>query len=53
MAMVLVEGGDQLPSLVGEYNGTTDGSGASALMGTSCRRVVMVAVIVGFIMPWY
>ncbi|KAG9650909.1 hypothetical protein KCU64_g8903, partial [Aureobasidium melanogenum] len=24
MAMVLVEGGDQLPSLVGDYNGTTD-----------------------------
>ncbi|KAL6405309.1 hypothetical protein AUP68_11060 [Ilyonectria robusta] len=54
MAMVLVEGGDQLPALVGQYNGTANGSGAATLIGDNyCRAAVIAAIAVGFITLWY
>lgn len=54
MAMVLVEGGDQLPALVGQYNGTADRSRAPTLIGgNDCRPAVIAAIAVGFIMLWY
>ncbi|KAI8648535.1 hypothetical protein NCS55_01492200 [Fusarium keratoplasticum] len=54
MAMVLVEGGDQLPALVGQYNGTADRSRAPTLIGgNGCRPAVIAAIAVGFITLWY
>lgn len=51
MAMVFVEGGDQLSSLVGQYNRTTDTSGATQLMaGYRSRSAVLAAIVVGVTM---
>ncbi|KAF5579807.1 Cupredoxin [Fusarium pseudocircinatum] len=50
MAMVLVEGGDQLPALVGQYNKTADRSGATVLIasryGPSATLVAIVIVAI-------
>lgn len=54
MAMVLVEGGDQLPALVGEYNGTASGSGAATLIGDNyCQFAVITAIAISFITLGY
>ena len=47
MAVVLVEGGDELPALVGQYHGT---SGATALAGGNEGRlsVLIATIVVGF-----
>lgn len=53
MAMVLVEGGDQLPALVGQYNETIDSSGAMSLMaGYCCRSTVIATVMIGVMALW-
>ncbi|KAF4996202.1 hypothetical protein FDECE_12543 [Fusarium decemcellulare] len=55
MAVVLVEGGDQLPALVGQYNDTTtERSQAVTLLGDNyCRATLLAAIIVGFFALWY
>ncbi|KAL5603357.1 hypothetical protein FOBRF1_010890 [Fusarium oxysporum] len=54
MAMVLVEGGDQLPALVGQYNKTADRSGATELIA-SCHgpSATLVAIMVVAMTLWY
>ena len=50
MATVLVEGGDQLPALVGQYNKTADRSEATVLIasryGPSATLVAIVIVAI-------
>ncbi|KEY70045.1 hypothetical protein S7711_09871 [Stachybotrys chartarum IBT 7711] len=54
MAMVLVEGGDQLSSLVGQYNETRDTSGATQSMADyRSRSAVLGAIMVGIMMLRY
>jgi hypothetical protein len=56
MAMVLVEGGDQLPSLVGQYNETTDSgtSGSTQLTaGHRSRSAILGAIVLGVMMLRY
>ncbi|EWZ79220.1 hypothetical protein FOCG_18256 [Fusarium oxysporum f. sp. radicis-lycopersici 26381] len=54
MAMVLVEGGDQLPALVGQYNKTADRSGATELMASRYSpSATLVAIVVVAITLWY
>ncbi|TVY74179.1 Laccase-1 [Fusarium oxysporum f. sp. cubense] len=54
MAMVLVEGGDQLPALVGQYNKTADRSGATELIASRYGpSATLVAIVVVAITLWY
>merc|ERR1712000_93630 len=53
MAMVLVEGGDQLPALVGQYNKTVDSRGAATLINGCLRSTVAAAVVVGVMAVWF
>jgi hypothetical protein len=53
MAMVLVEGGDQLPALVGQYNKTVDSRGAATSINGCLRSTVAAAVVVGVMAVWF
>lgn len=54
MAMVLVEGGDQLPALVGQYNKTADRSGATELIASRHGpSATLVAIMVVVMTLWY
>ncbi|KAL9567382.1 hypothetical protein ACKAV7_008457 [Fusarium commune] len=54
MAMVLVEGGDQLPALVGQCNKTADRSGATELIASRYGpSATLVAIVVVAITLWY
>lgn len=56
MAMVLVEGGDQLPALVGQYNKTAPPirSGAMHVATAFCGYPWFVAAImIGLATIWY
>lgn len=53
MAVVLVEGGDQLPALVGQYEQVVGKSGGSSLIADYFGGLaVLVTVLVGA-MAWY
>lgn len=54
MALVLVEGENQLPALVGEYKPDTERSGAKKLIAEYCdRSVVFATVVVGVLALWF
>ncbi|RMJ12506.1 hypothetical protein CDV36_007830 [Fusarium kuroshium] len=54
MAMVLVEGEDQLPALVGQYNKPADRSGAMELIASRYSpSVTLVAIVVVAMTLWY
>ncbi|KAF4469744.1 hypothetical protein FALBO_3355 [Fusarium albosuccineum] len=57
MAVVLVEGGDQLPALVGQYNDTTTKRSQAVtfvFVGDNYyRATLLAAIIVGFFAVWY
>ncbi len=54
MALVLVEGENQLPAPVGEYNPNTERNGAKNLIADYCdRSVVVAAVVVGVLALWF
>jgi hypothetical protein len=49
MAVVLVEGGDELPALVGRYNGTSDAgspNGATPLAGGNEGRLYLLTATI-------
>ena len=56
MALVLVEGGDQLPALVGQYNKTAPPvrSGATHVGTGSCYYSwVLASLVIGMATIWY
>jgi len=54
MAVVLVEGGDQLPALVGQYDQVISRNGGSRMMTDYAGgSAVLIAVLVGAISLWY
>lgn len=54
MAVVLVEGGDQLPALVGQYDQVVVRSGGSRLIAYyPGGSAVLVTVLVGALSLWY
>lgn len=54
MAVVLVEGEDQLPALVGQYNPVVERSkGSSLIMDARGGSVVLGVILVGAITVWF
>lgn len=53
MALVLVEGENQLPALVGEYKPDAERSGAKKLAEYCDRSVVFATVVAGVLALWF
>lgn len=53
MAVVLVEGGDQLPGLVGQYDMPDSPASPAPLFGVGHQFAVMASIFVSFVALWY